>query len=547
MQVATGKSILNGIAIGPLRIYKKVEAKIAVTSTLPPEKELARFEAARLKAQEQLGGLYDKALEEVGEDNAAIFEIHQMMLDDDDYLDAVKGIIENQNATAEHAVTTTGENFAATFAAMEDAYMKARAADVKDISHRVVNILSGKGDANMLDDQPAILVADDLTPSETVQLDKSKLLGFITRYGSSNSHTAILARTMNIPALIGVDFDESWDGQLAVIDGYNSCVYINPAPELLSTMEEKRKGDLKQESLLQSLKKKPNVTLDGREIKVFANNGNAGDVGLVLQNDAQGIGLFRSEFLYLDSKDYPTEDEQFALYKRVVETMAGKKVIIRTLDIGADKQAPYFNLGKEENPALGYRAIRICLTRKDIFKQQLRAILRASAFGTVSIMFPMIISVREVRDAKEVLEECKAELIAEGVAIGEVEVGIMVETPAAVMVADELAEEVEFFSLGTNDLTQYTLAIDRQNPKLDNFYDPHHPAVLRMIKHTVEAGHRHNCWVGICGELGADQNLTETFLRMGLDELSVSPAAVLPLRKLIRSLDLSKEPAQKDN
>ena len=542
MQVATGKSILNGIAIGPLRIYKKTEAQTSQTSNRTPAQEWERFENACVKAKEQLAGLYEKVLDEVGEDNAAIFEIHQMMLEDEDYLDAVKGIIDTQEATAEYAAETTGENFSAAFAAMEDAYMQARATDVNDISRRVVNILTGQDDAAMQDEQPAILVADDLTPSETVQLDKSKLLGFITRYGSSNSHTAILARTMNIPALIGVDFDESWDGQLAVLDGYNHCVYIDPAAELLTTMEEKRKTDLKQESLLQGLKKKPNVTLDGKEIKVYANIGNAGDVGLVLQNDAQGIGLFRSEFIYLDSQDFPSEDQQFMLYKRVVETMAGKKVIIRTLDIGADKQAGYFGLDKEENPALGYRAIRICLTRKEIFKTQLRAILRASAFGTVSIMFPMIISVREVRDAKEVLEECKAELKERGVAMGEVEIGIMIETPAAVMVADELAEEVDFFSLGTNDLTQYTLAIDRQNPKLDNFYDAHHPAVLRMIRHTVEAGHRHGCWVGICGELGADSTLTETFLRMGLDELSVSPSAILPLRKLIRGLDLSKEP-----
>ncbi len=541
MQVATGKSILNGIAIGPLRIYKKAEVQTSQTSGLTPEEEWKRFETAKETAQAQLAALYDKALDEVGEDNAAIFEIHQMMLDDDDYLEAVQGIIETQGATAEYATETTGENFSAAFAAMDDEYMRARATDVKDISRRVVNILTGAGDAAMQDDQPAILVADDLTPSETVQLDKSKLLGFITRHGSSNSHTAILARTMNIPALIGVDFDDSWDGRTAVLDGYNHCVYIDPAAELLASMEAKRKEDLKQAALLQSLKKKPNVTLDGREIKVYANIGNAGDVGLVLQNDAQGIGLFRSEFIYLESEDFPTEDAQFAIYKRVVETMAGKKVIIRTLDIGADKQAAYFDLPKEENPALGYRAIRICLTRKDIFKTQLRAILRASAYGTVSIMFPMVISVREVRDAKELLEECKAELKERGVSFGEVEVGIMVETPAAVMLADELAEEVEFFSLGTNDLSQYTLAIDRQNPKLDSFYDPHHPAILRMIKHTVQAGHRHGCWVGICGELGADQKLTKTFLKMGLDELSVSPSAILPLRKLIRGLDLSQE------
>ena len=541
MKVATGKSILNGIAIGPLRIYKKAKTQTSQTSSLTPAQEWARFEEASEKAKEQLAELYETALEVVGEDNAAIFEIHQMMLEDDDYLEAIKGIIDTQGATAEYATETTGENFSAAFAAMDDEYMRARATDVKDISRRVVNVLTGQDEGDALSGQPAILVADDLTPSETVQLDKSKLLGFITRYGSSNSHTAILARTMNIPALIGVDFDDSWDGKPAVLDGYNHCVYIDPAQELLTAMEEKRKADLKQEALLQTLKKKPNVTLDGREIKVYANIGNAGDVGLVLQNDAQGIGLFRSEFIYLDSADYPSEDHQFTIYKRVVETMAGKKVIIRTLDIGADKQADYFELDQEENPALGYRAIRICLTRKDIFKQQLRAILRASAFGTVSIMFPMVISVREVRDAKELLEECRTELKERGVAVGEVETGVMIETPAAVMIADELAAEVDFFSLGTNDLSQYTLAIDRQNPKLDNFYDPHHPAILRMIKHTVQAGHRHGCWVGICGELGADQKLTETFLRMGVDELSVSPSAVLPLRKLIRSLDLSQE------
>ena len=537
MQVATGKSILNGIAIGPLRIYKKKETETTVTSTLTPEEEYARFDAARTKAQEQLGDLYDKALDEVGEDNAAIFEIHQMMLDDDDYLDAVKGILETQGATAEYAVSTTGENFSAAFAAMEDEYMRARAADVKDISRRVVNVLMGVDDEQMMADKPAILVADDLTPSETVQLDKSKLLGFITRGGSSNSHTAILARTMNIPALVGVDFQDDWDGKLAIIDGYNHCVYIEPAAELLATMEEKRANDLKQEALLQSLKKKPNVTLDGKEIKVYANIGNAGDVGLVLQNDAQGIGLLRSEFIYLDSQDYPTEDQQFLLYKRVVETMAGKKVIIRTLDIGADKQADYFELPKEDNPALGYRAIRICLTRKEVFKTQLRAILRASAFGTVSIMFPMIISVREVRDAKEALEECRAELKAQGVAMGEVEVGIMIETPAAVMVADELAEEVDFFSLGTNDLTQYTLAIDRQNQSLDNIYDPHHEAVLRMIQRTIECAHEHGAWCGICGELGADMELTRRFLQMGIDELSVSPVFTLELRKKIRDAE----------
>ena len=538
MKVATGKSILNGIAIGTIRCLRRPAVQAAVSSTLTPEEERKRFEQARRQAQAQLKALYDNAVSEVGEENAAIFDIHSMMLDDEDYLDAVRCIIDTQGATAEHAVHTTGENFAAAFAAMDDTYMQARAVDVRDISRRVVHILAGVQEEQQWD-QPFILMADDLTPSQTVQLDKSLLLGFVTRHGSSNSHTAILARTMGIPALIGVEIDESWDGQPAVLDGYNHCLYIDPTDDLLTSMEAKRRADAEQASLLQGLKKKPNITLDGHEIKVYANIGNASDVGLVLQNDAQGIGLFRSEFIYLDRKDYPSEEVQFAIYKRVVETMAGRKVIIRTLDIGADKQADYFGLEKEENPAMGFRAIRVCLTRRDMFKAQLRAILRAAAYGTVSIMFPMIISVREVRDAKELLEDCRMELLEQGLPVGKVEIGIMVETPAAVMLANELAQEVQFFSLGTNDLTQYTLAIDRQNPRLEPFYDPHHPAVLRMIQATVDAGHRHGCWVGICGELGADLSMTETFLRMGVDELSVSPAAVLPLRKRIRSLDLS--------
>ena len=538
MKVATGKSILNGIAIGTIRCLRRPAVQAAVSSTLTPEEERKRFEQARRQAQAQLKALYDNAVSEVGEENAAIFDIHSMMLDDEDYLDAVRCIIDTQGATAEHAVHTTGENFAAAFAAMDDTYMQARAVDVRDISRRVVHILAGVQEEQQWD-QPFILMADDLTPSQTVQLDKSLLLGFVTRHGSSNSHTAILARTMGIPALIGVEIDESWDGQPAVLDGYNHCLYIDPTDDLLTSMEAKRRADAEQASLLQGLKKKPNITLDGHEIKVYANIGNASDVGLVLQNDAQGIGLFRSEFIYLDRTDYPTEEVQFAIYKRVVETMAGRKVIIRTLDIGADKQADYFGLEKEENPAMGFRAIRVCLTRRDMFKAQLRAILRAAAYGTVSIMFPMIISVREVRDAKELLEDCRRELLEQGLPVGKVEIGIMVETPAAVMLANELAQEVQFFSLGTNDLTQYTLAIDRQNPRLEPFYDPHHPAVLRMIQAAVDAGHRHGCWVGICGELGADLSMTETFLRMGVDELSVSPAAVLPLRKRIRSLDLS--------
>ena len=539
MIVATGKSILKGIAIGKIKFLKKAQAEIKDTAA-DPAAELQRFEEAKALATEQLQALYDKAVVEAGEDHAAIFEIHMMMLEDDDYLDSITEIINSQGKSAEYAVKTTGENFAETFASMDDEYMKARAADVKDISTRVVNILTGADTGVAEGDDPFIIVAEDLAPSETVQLDKSKLLGFVTHLGSTNSHTAILARNMNIPALIGTEIDEAWDGKLAIIDGYNNCIYIEPTDDLVETLDKKRVYDLQQRALLQELKKKPNVTLDGKKINVYANIGNVSDVGMVLQNDAGGIGLFRSEFIYLHSETFPTEDEQFAIYKRVAEMMGGKKVIIRTLDIGADKQANYFNLPKEDNPALGYRAIRICLTQHDIFKAQLRALLRAAAYGNVSIMFPMIISVRELKDAKEVLEECRRELIAEGKQIGDVELGIMIETPASVMIADELAEEVEFFSIGTNDLTQYTLAIDRQNPKLDPFYDPHHPAVLRMIEQTVQAGHRHNCWVGICGELGADTSLTETFMRMGLDELSVNPGSVLGLRKVIRSLDLSK-------
>ena len=539
MIVATGKSILKGIAIGKIKFLKKAQAEISEAAA-DAATELQRFEDAKAQAVEQLQALYDKAVVEAGEDHAAIFEIHMMMLDDDDYLDSIHEIIQSQGKSAEYAVKTTGENFAETFASMDDEYMKARAADVKDISTRVVNILTGAGTGVDEGDDPFIIVAEDLAPSETVQLDKSKLLGFVTHLGSTNSHTAILARNMNIPALIGTEINEDWDGKLAIIDGYNDCIYIEPTQDLLDTLDKKRIYDLQQRALLQELKKKPKITLDGTEINVYANIGNVSDVGMVLQNDAGGIGLFRSEFIYLHSETFPTEDEQFAIYKRVAEMMGGKKVIIRTLDIGADKQADYFNLPKEENPALGYRAIRICLTRHEIFKAQLRAILRASAYGTVSIMFPMIISVREVLDAKEILEECRKELIAEGVKLGDVEIGIMIETPAAVMLAEELAAEVEFFSIGTNDLTQYTLAIDRQNPKLDPFYDSHHPAVLRMIEQTIKAAHKHDCWVGICGELGADTSLTEAFLRMGIDELSVNPGSVLSVRKTIRSLDLSK-------
>ena len=522
-------------------IKKKAIPQIEQYSSRTPAQEWERFEIACEKANQVLLELYEKALAEMGEENAAIFEIHRMMLEDEDFLDAIKEMLKNQSSTAEFAVSMVGERFSATFAAMDDEYMQARASDVKDVSGRVVGILTGQQQETILLLQPAILVADDLTPSQTIQLDRSRVLGFLTRHGSSNSHTAILARTMNIPALVGVDFDDSWDGKLAVLDGYDHCVYIDPTPERLSEMQERRKKDLEQLAFLQALRGKQNRTLDGREIKVYANIGDTQDVELVLQCDAQGIGLFRSEFLYLNAQDWPTEEQQFLYYQHVIKAMEGKKVIIRTLDIGADKQADYFRLDKEDNPALGYRAIRVCLTREEIFRQQLRAILRASAFGNVSVMFPMIISVWELERAKAILEGCKTELHKQGIAIGALEIGIMVETPAAVIIADELAAQVDFLSIGTNDLTQYTLAIDRQNPRLDRFYDPQHPAVLRMIRHVVEAGHRHNCWVGICGELGAEQTLTETFLRMGLDELSVAPSAVLPLRRLICSLDLSKK------
>ena len=539
MITATGKSILKGIAIGKVKFFKKEQAKISdVVSDV--ETELKKFEEAKKKAQTQLRALYDKAVVEAGENYAAIFQIHIMMLDDDNFVTSIQEIIKNQKKSAAYAVKTAGETFAEKFASMDDEYLKARASDVRDISARVVNILTGNDKNFEESDEPFIIVAEDLAPSETVQLDKSKLLGFVTHLGSTNSHTAILARSMNIPALIGTEISEEWDGKLAIIDGYNSCIYIEPNDDLLQTLDKKRIRDIQQRALLQELKGKPNVTLDGTEIKLYANIGNVSDVGMVLQNDAGGIGLFRSEFIYLHSEDFPTEDEQFAIYKQVAEMMDGKKVIIRTLDIGADKQADYFRLPKEDNPALGYRAIRICLTRHDIFKAQLRALLRASAFGNVSIMFPMIISVREVLDAKAVLEECRRELIAEGVNIGEIETGIMIETPAAVMIAEDLAAEVDFFSIGTNDLTQYTLAIDRQNPSLDPFYDSHHPAVLKMIEQTVTAAHKHECWVGICGELGADTSLTETFLKMGIDELSVNPGSVLNVRKTIRSIDLKR-------
>lgn len=529
-----GKSVFGGIAIGRLSIYNKKDNQVKRQKITDAEAEIARFEDAREKAKEQLAGFYEKAVKEVGEVNAAIFEVHQMMLDDLDYIESITNMIHSQEVNAEFAVASTGDNFSQMFAAMDDDYMRERAADVKDISNRVITILQGEEEGAMTGDEPFILLADDLAPSETVQLDKSKVLSFVTRHGSTNSHTAILARTMNIPALIGVDFDDAVDGKMGIVDGYTGTFYVDPDEETMAQYEVKKAEDENKKRLLLELKGKENVTLDGKKINLYANIGGVADVANALSNDAGGIGLFRSEFLYLESEDYPTEDAQFAAYKTVAENMAGKKVIIRTLDIGADKQVDYFQMEKEENPAMGYRAIRICLDRPEIFKTQLRAIYRASYYGTISIMFPMIISVKEVKRIKEIIAEVKAELTAEGIPFKDCEIGVMIETPAAVMISDLLAEEVDFFSIGTNDLTQYTLAIDRQNPKLDNFYDSHHEAILRMLQMVVDNGHKHGCWVGICGELGADTTLTSTFLKMGFDELSVSPSMILRVREEIR-------------
>jgi len=535
-----GKSVFGGVAIGRLSIYKKNDQVVKRTKISDTDAEIKRYEEATEKAKEQLGVLYDKAAREVGEASAAIFEVHQMMLDDLDYQESVTNMIQTQNVNAEYAVAVTGDNFSEMFAAMDDDYMKARAADVKDISNRVISVLQGAEETGINGNEPVILVAEDLAPSETVQLDKSLLLSFVTRYGSTNSHTAILARTMNIPALIGVDYSEDIDGHLGIVDGFEGVLYVDPDEETIAKYRRKQEKEQEKLRLLQELKGKPNVTKDGREIKLYANIGGVGDVPSVLQNDAAGIGLFRSEFLYLESDTFPTEEDQFNAYRSVVQTMAGKKVIIRTLDIGADKQVDYFNLAHEDNPAMGYRAIRICLEQPDIFKTQLRAIYRASYYGNISIMFPMIISVDEVKRIKEIVAEVKKELGEQGFQYGDVELGVMIETPAAVWMTEELAEEVDFFSIGTNDLTQYTLAIDRQNPRLDSFYDAHHPAVLRAIQMTVENGHKGGAWVGICGELGADTTLTETFLRMGVDELSVSPSRILSVRSAIRECDLSK-------
>ena len=536
MVVCQGKSVLKGIAIGKIYLYEKQEYVLEQKQVADAEAEVARFEAAKETAIGQLDDLYEKALAEAGEEQAMIFDVHKMMLDDGDYLDAITGLIRSEKVNAEYAVHTTGEQFAAVFASMDDDYMKARSADVKDISGRVIRILAGIGDGSIASEEPVILLADDLTPSETVSLDKSKILAFVTRNGSANSHTAILARSMNIPALVQTDVEllKEYHGMDAVVDGLDGKLYLDPEEAVLAELVQKKEACGRERAELEKLIGLDNVTRDGRKINVYANIGSPEDVDKVLLNDAGGIGLFRSEFLYLGREDYPSEEEQFEIYKEVLSRMEGKKVIIRTLDIGADKQVDYFKLPKEENPAMGYRAIRICLDRIDVFKTQLRAIYRASVYGTAAIMFPMIISVKEILRIKEIVEEVKAELTAAGIEIAPVELGIMVETPAAVMISEELAKEVDFFSIGTNDLTQYTLAMDRQNMKLDTMYDPHHPAILRMIRMTIENGHKGGCWVGICGELGADTTLTETFLKMGIDELSVSPSFVLPVRKIIR-------------
>ena len=540
MQVYSGKSVFGGIAIGKISVYKKNEQQVKRVRTEDTKGELARYEAAKAAAVEQLQELYQKALKEVGEANAAIFEIHQMMLDDGDYNESVENIIETQKINAEYAVAVTGDNFAQMFRAMDDDYMRERAADVKDISERVLSILNGGQKGKVVTDEPVIIVADDLAPSETVQLEKDRVLSFVTVHGSVNSHTAILARTMAIPALIGTEelpLDDTVDGKLAVVDGLNGKIYVEPDAQTLEEMKKRRQAELEKKELLQLLKGKDNVTLDGKKIMLYANIGNIKDLATVIQNDAGGIGLFRSEFIYLEKDRYPTEEEQFSIYKTAVETMAGKRVIIRTLDIGADKQCEYFKMDKEENPALGYRAIRICLTRPEIFKTQLRALFRASAYGNLAVMYPMITSLWEVKRIKEIVEEVKAELTEEQLEFGNPQQGIMIETPAAVMMSGELAKEVDFFSIGTNDLTQYTLAIDRQNPKLDKFYDAHHPAVLSMIRMTVENAHKAGIWAGICGELGADTSLTKEFLAMGVDELSVSPGSILPIRKIILETD----------
>lgn len=538
MKKYNGKSIFKGIAIGDILFYQKEKQQVKRQRVEDVAKEKERYQMASQKASEQLKQLYDKALQEVGEANAAVFEVHMMMLEDDDYVSSIINMIETQEVNAEYAVAVTGDNFAEMFSQMDDEYFKARAADVKDITERLISVLNEQDDKGTLGDDPVIVVADDLAPSETVQMDKEKLLAFVTKYGSANSHTAILARTMNIPALIDVDIQPEWNGKLAIVDGKEGQLIIEPDEEILAFYRRQQQEEQEARALLSELKGQEDITLDGKRIKLYANIAGVGDVANVLANDAAGIGLFRSEFLYLEAEDYPDEETQFLAYKRVAEMMAGKKVVVRTLDIGADKQVDYFKLDKEDNPAMGFRAIRICLERPEIFRTQLRALIRASAYGEIAIMYPMIISVEEVCRIREIVDSVKRELDEQGISYGNFEQGIMIETLAAVMMSEELAQHVDFFSIGTNDLTQYTLAIDRQNMKLDSFYDSHHPAILKMIQTTITNGHKGGCWVGICGELGADTSLTETFLKMGVDELSVSPSFVLPIRRIIRSTNI---------
>ena len=542
MQCFQGKSVYKGIAMGPVVVLRKNDYQVKRTRIEDAEAEAARVDVALKASQEQLQKLYDKAVKEVGEASAAIFEVHQMMLEDEDYLEAIQSMISTEQVNAEYAVAVTGDNFAEMFASMDDDYMKARSADIKDISERLVRNLSGQGDVDLSSIEPSVIVADDLSPSETVQMDKDKILAFVTVHGSTNSHTAILARMMNIPALIGVkmDLEELQTGMTAVVDGFGGKVTFEPDEELKAQTEARMQEEEEKLKLLQELKGKENITLDGRKINIYANIGSVGDIGYVMENDAGGIGLFRSEFLYLGRNDFPTEEEQFQAYKQAVQMMAGKKVIIRTLDIGADKQVEYFNLGNEDNPAMGYRAIRICLKQPEIFKTQLRALLRAAVYGNLSIMYPMITSTEEVKQIYEIVAEVEEELKAQEIQYKIPEQGIMIETPAAAIISDRLAEMVDFFSIGTNDLTQYTLAIDRQNEKLDEFYNPHHEALLRMIQMVVDNAHKCGKWAGICGELGADVTLTEQFVRMGLDELSVAPSMVLKLRKIVREMKVEE-------
>lgn len=538
MQYFQGKSVYKGIVMGPVAVLKKNDYQVKRARIEDPEAEVKRVKEAVEVSKKQLGRLYDKAVREVGEASAAIFEVHQMMLEDEDYLESMENMIRIELVNAEYAAVATGDNFAEMFAAMDDEYMKARSADVKDISERLVRNLSGEGDNDLSSMEPSIIVADDLSPSETVQMDKEKILAFVTVHGSTNSHTAILARMMNIPALIGVpmDLNSLKTGMMAVVDGFSGQVIFEPEEDVQKETEKRMQEEAEKQKLLEELKGKENITPDGRKINIYANIGSVGDLGYVMENDAGGIGLFRSEFLYLGRNDFPTEEEQFQAYKQAVQTMAGKKVIIRTLDIGADKQVEYFNLGKEENPALGYRAIRICLKQPEIFKAQLRALFRAAVYGNLSVMYPMITSTEEVEKIYAIVAEVEEELKKQEVQYKIPEQGIMIETPAAVMISDRLAEMVDFFSIGTNDLTQYTLAIDRQNEQLDDFYNPHHEAVLRMIRMVVENAHKCGKWAGICGELGADLTLTEQFVRMGVDELSVAPSMILKLRKIVREM-----------